>query len=394
MSQIIRPRPIRTDGSDAFARDTMSRRVPNIIRETQRLNQDYPDAIQEGLERLLRNIENNAPIPRIDDPVWAALFARHTGETWLNTEWFFAETYFYRLLIEAVRWQRTGRDPFAPQKLTEIKGDAIRQALEAVRVQRGDPAVAVPAEERLADALLRSLWGNRIDLSYKVAAAHGSAGDTDDLLVDERHAAVEYLLSREPGEVHLVLDNAGTELAMDFVLTDALLDGIAERVILHVKRHPTFVSDATYDDVLILLAEMTGRGDFTKGYGDTAKEIGTRLQAALLDGRLLVEPDIFWNSAWFLWDMPPRFEQFFSRAALVIFKGDANYRRLVGDAIWEPQTPFTQVTSYFPAPLVALRSLKSSPIVGLPVALAERLDREDAQWRVNGRRGVAQFAGR
>ena len=43
------------------------------------------------------------------------------------------------------------------------------------------------------------------------------------------YAAADYLLSREPGEVHVVLDNAGTELAMDFVLTDALLDGIAER---------------------------------------------------------------------------------------------------------------------------------------------------------------------
>lgn len=387
MTQHNRPRPIRTDTSNAFAHDTMCRRVPNIIRETQRLNQDYPDAIQEALERLLRNIENNAPIPRIDDPVWAALYARHEGESWLDTEWFFAETYFYRLIVEAVRWQQTGRDPFAPRKLAEIRGGAIRQSL--------DRAFGIPTGEgRPAEALLNALWGNRIDLSYAVSAAHGSAGTTDDLLVDERLAVVEYLLSREPGEVHVVLDNAGTELAMDFVLTDVLLDGVAERVILHVKRHPTFVSDATYADVLTLLAEMTGRGDFTKGFGDAGKEVGTRLQSALLDGRLLVEPDIFWNSGWFLWEMPPRFESFFARAALVIFKGDANYRRMVGDALWQPQTPFTQVTAYFPAPLLALRSLKSDPIVGLPVGMAERLDREDALWRINGRRGVAQFAAR
>lgn len=386
MTQLIRPKPIRTDGSNAFAQDTMQRRVPNIIRETQRLNQDYSDSMQEALERLLRNIENNAPIPRIYDPVWSAQLIRHRDESWLGTEWFFAETYFYRLLIEAVRWEKTGRDPFAPHKLREIKSDAIRAAL--------DRALTAPSEERLAGALLRSLWGNRVDLSYAVAAAHGSAGETEDLLVDERHAVVDHLLSREPGEVHLVLDNAGTELAMDFLLTDVLLDGVAERVIMHVKRHPTFVSDATYDDVLILLAEMTGRGDFTKGFGDAGKEVGTRLQSALLDGRLLVEPDIFWNSGWFLWEMPPRFESFFERAALVVFKGDANYRRIVGDALWQPETPFTQVTDYFPAPLLALRSLKSDPIVGLPPGMAARLDGEDALWRINGRRGVAQFAAR
>lgn len=388
MSELTRPKPIRTDGSDAFARDTMCRRVPNIIRETQQLNPDYPAAIQAALDALCRDIEGDAAIPRIDDPVWAALYARHAGETWLDTEWFFAETYFYRLLVEAVRWEQTGRDPFAPKKIDTIRGSAIRQALDKA-------LVVPPGEERLAEALLHSLWGNRIDLSYEVAAAHGSEWEQDDLLVDERQAVVDYLLSREPGEVHLVLDNAGTELAMDFALTDALLDGIAERVILHVKRHPTFVSDATHADVLTLLSEMTGRGDFTKGFGDAGKEVATRLQAAMLDGRVLVEPDIYWNSAWFLWEMPPRFESFFGRAALVIFKGDANYRRIVGDALWQPETPFAQVVgAYFPAPLLALRSLKSDPIIGLAPGVARRLDGEDALWRVNGRRGVAQFAAR
>ena len=223
-----------------------------------------------------------------------------------------------------------------------------------------------PDEERLAEVLLHALWGNRIDLSYARAAAHGSAWTTDDLLVDERQAAVDYLLSREPGEVHLVLDNAGTELAMDFALADALLDGIAERVVLHVKRHPTFVSDATYDDVLTLLAEMTGRGDLTKGFGDSgersrhAPAIGAaRRSAAGRAGHLLEQ------RAGFCGRCRRASSSFFARAALVIFKGDANYRRIVGDALWQPETPFAQVTAYFPAPLLALRTLKSDPIVGL-----------------------------
>ena len=113
-----------------------------------------------------------------------------------------------------------------------------------------------------------------------------------------------------------------------------------------------------------------------------------------MDGRLLVEADIFWNTAWFLWEMPPRFRDFFAGAALVISKGDANYRRIVGDALWQPETPFSTVTAYFPAPLLALRTLKSPPIVGLPPGMAARLDGEDAAWRVNGKRGVAQFAGK
>ena len=382
----IRPQPIRTDSSNAFAHDTMSRRVPDIIRETQRLNPDYSDAITAALDELRREIETDAPIRAIDDPVWAALLARHNGASWQHSEWFFAEVYFYRLLIAAVDWPQTHRDPFAPQKVEAIKGEALRQALDA--------ALAVPQDEhQLAELLLLELWGNRIDLSYALAASHGHLAASGDLLVDQRQAAVDHLLSREPGEVHIVLDNAGTELALDLMVADALLDGMAERVILHTKRHPTYVSDATDDDVLTFMAEMTGRGDLTKGFGDTGKEVGTRLQSALLDGHLLVEPDIFWNSAWFMWEMPPRFTQFFGQAALVIVKGDANYRRLVGDAVWPTDTPFGQVVGYFPAPLLALRTLKSDAVVGLPAGMAARLEADDPQWRVNGRRGVAQFAG-
>lgn len=385
MTDLARPRPLRTDGSDAFAHDTMIRRVPEIIRETQRLNPDYPAEIHAALDDLHQNIQGNATIPHIDDPVWAALLARHAGETWLNSEWFFTEVYFYRLLIEAVRWRETGRDPFAPKKIAEIRSEELRDALEAaLALEQG--------EERLYELLLHAVMGNRVDLSYAVSAAHGSKGEADDLLVDDRGAVVNYLLRSTPGDIHMILDNAGTELALDLALVNALLDGIAERVVLHVKRHPTFVSDATEDDVLTFLAEMTGRGDFTKGFGDAGKEVGTRLQSALLDGRLLVEADIFWNTAWFLWEMPPRFEQLFSNAALVISKGDANYRRIVGDALWQPETPFAVVTRYFPAPMLALRTLKSPPIVGLPAGLSMRLDAEDAAWRINGRRGVAQFA--
>jgi hypothetical protein len=77
-------------------------------------------------------------------------------------------------------------------------------------------------------------------------------------------------------------------------------------------------------------------------------------------------------------------------ADLVIAKGDANYRRLVGDAHWPPTASFRRATAYFPAPLVTLRTLKSELILGLRVGDAERLQALDPQWRVNGKRGVVQ----
>jgi hypothetical protein len=75
---------------------------------------------------------------------------------------------------------------------------------------------------------------------------------------------------------------------------------------------------------------------------------------------------------------------------LVILKGDANYRRLVGDSRWQPDASFRKATAYFPAPFVSLRTLKSEVVLGLMPGQAENLGRLDADWMVNGRRGVIQ----
>ena len=66
--------------------------------------------------------------------------------------------------------------------------------------------------------------------------------------------------------------------------------------------------------------------------------------------------------------------------------------RVVGDALWPPETPLASVVDYFPAPLLALRTLKSDPVVGLPAGLAARLDGVDPDWRINGKRGVIELA--
>lgn len=374
----------------------MSQRVPGIVRETARRNPDYPAEVASALEALAHALETDGPIPVVDDPLWAPLLANYRADTWLHTDWFFAETYLYRLVIEAVGWAASGRDPFAPHKQAELTGASARAAVWAAF---DDP----PAEAGalLADRLLRSLWGNRADLSLKEAAHLGLNGAAHDLLIDERAAAVEHLLAAPGGHLHLIADNAGAELLMDCLLIDVLLHGgdgddgepLAGLVTLHVKHHPTFVSDATASDTLTTIAELAGRGSLTHGFGPEAAAAGERLQAALLDGRLLIQPHPFWNSGHFLFEAPGFLAETFGEAALVIQKGDANYRRGLGDALWPADAAFAEVMAYFPAPLLALRTLKSDPIVGLAQGQAALLDAADAQWRVNGRRAVACWKG-
>ena len=134
-----------------------------------------------------------------------------------------------------------------------------------------------------------------------------------------------------------------------------------------------------------MLAEM-------ERHGGRAAELSRRLRVDWESERLRFVPHPIWNSSRFLWDLPAGLRDLFDEAQFVIIKGDANYRRTVGDCLWPAHTPFSDVLDYLDAPVLCLRTLKSDPVVGLRSAdVAEQLDREDPNWRVNGKRGLIQF---
>jgi len=302
----------------------------------------------------------------------------HGGATGLASPWFFAECNVYRQLLAACRYWETGRDPFAVAKARELAGEGPWQSLAAL-----DELAEAAPPERIDALLALSLWGNRADLSHSVGTAFGRTGAEEDLLVDDRARVVTLAPG---GDVHIVTDNGGSELVMDLALADAWISDFAAQVTLHVKMHPTFVSDATAADVWATLGAMRERG------GSPAR-CAERLVSAFTREQLRIVPDFFWNGPRFLWEIPARLVRDIERATLVVVKGDANYRRAVGDAIWPDTTTFAQASAYFPAPLVCLRTLKSDALVGVPRPRMDALDVSDPQWRVNGRRGLIQFKG-
>lgn len=391
------PAPIRADHSNVFANNTMRVRLPAIIDETIAANDDYPASIKRRLRRLRDDlctgarIQGLAPESAPDASEWAAALEgqRHIvadEPTWHKVEWFFAETYTYRRLIEAVRWAESGRDPFLPKKLEELQSAALWRLVERAL----QPAVS--AEEELRRAVTFDLWANRIDLSYAASMTRGTEIDSDDLLVDDREPLLAHLLEsrsaarfKENGAIYIVADNAGSELAMDLALSDCLLRHAAARVVVCLKSYPTFVSDATPADVWMMLSAMAGRGK-------AASALAERLRAAWAAERLRFLPHPYWTSSRFLWDLPADLARQLNQARLVIIKGDANYRRAVGDCIWAPHKPFADVLRYLDAPVLCLRTLKSDPVIGLPSPeTAAQLDRIDPEWRVNGKRGLIQF---
>jgi Damage-control phosphatase ARMT1-like domain len=384
------PPAIRTSDAGSFARYTFMDRVPGILRETLALN-DFPEVSQRALEALhvevtqgrVRELREDAP----DRTFWNTVSASHIGRSWLDVPWYWAEAFFYRRLLEATGYFQPGPghqvDPFGPKKATELALDAAPHAVNALLSR-------LPDEPRgRFDMLLHaSLWGNRSDLSYEVARRLGRpTGDPEEranLLVDDSNRLWDLLRTKECSRLAILTDNSGTELLMDLALADYLVcQDLVKEVQLHLKPHPFFVSDAMVQDVWAGLAALEAAGSATR-------ELAQRLRTQIARGDLRLLIHWYYGTSLFYFQLPEDLRDLLADVDLVVAKGDVNYRRLLGDAHWLPTTPFAQATEYFPAPLVALRTMKAEIIVGLGPGVAERLRAEDPSWLVNGKRGVVQ----
>jgi uncharacterized protein with ATP-grasp and redox domains len=368
----------------SFAWGVLTRRHPELIATVRRLV-PYPPAIQESLDRLLVTIDGTIPplpLDAHDQAAWQEWAAPYLGRAWVDVPFLWAESYFYRLLLEATGYfgpgSWAGIDPFAPQKNAELDSPDLARDLGDL-----DRLVTAPDHAGLSAALVASLWGNRADLGFRMSdpTAQDKA-QVDDLVADDSAGLWRLLGAGAPGQVHLVVDNAGRELVADLILIDRLLEtGRTATVTVHLKPHPYYVSDATTTDLLQVLRHL-------KAAGDTASDIGARLTAAISDGRLKVRTHAFWCSPLSFRELPTDLATELAQASVVIIKGDLNYRRLVGDAHWDPTTSFQDLTSYFPAPLAALRTLKSDVAVGVDPDRLRHLDTTAPGWRTDGTHAV------
>jgi hypothetical protein len=137
-------------------------------------------------------------------------------------------------------------------------------------------------------------------------------------------------------------------------------------------------------------ADFLNALDALDAVGGDARALAQRLRGALRQGRLLIETHPAYATGLFFFELPDDLFAVLGQFDLVFLKGDVNYRRLVGDAHWPPTTSFARATAYFPAPLVALRTLKAELIVGLEPGQAEETAAQDPEWLINGKRGVIQ----
>ncbi|MEU3347729.1 damage-control phosphatase ARMT1 family protein [Streptomyces sp. NPDC006700] len=373
----------------SFPHGVLAERHPAIVRQVRDAFPYGPEqhrALDALLESCAEGVIEDLPAAAPDRDRWRSWgLDRYAGHSWFDVPWLWSESYFYRRLLEAVGYFGTGPwqgiDPFRPSKLAELDSRETGEELAALDALESEPAA------RRADALLHgSLWGNRADLGFRLSAGGAEAGPPVPALVADDSAALWSLLPPSgTGTLCLVADSAGRELVPDLLLVAHLLaQGRVRRAVLHVKPYPYYVSDATTADVVDAVRRLTAAPG-------AAADHGRRLWSAMADGRLTVRAHPFSCSPLPYADMPADLRDEFAEAALTVFKGDLNYRRLVGDRLWPPTTPFADTTGFFPGPVAALRTLKSDVITGLDAETEAALDAaEDGRWRVAGTHALIQ----
>lgn len=124
---------------------------------------------------------------------------------------------------------------------------------------------------------------------------------------------------------------------------------------------------------------------------------GLRLSEYVEKGTLeLCDTEWFWTSPYEYQateKVAPNLYEKLASSHLVIFKGDLNYRKLIGDINWPSTTKFTTVLGEFrPTNICALRTVKADCICELAEGKAEELATIDKLWMETGQYGLIQFA--
>lgn len=304
---------------------------------------------------------------------------------WHNVEWLFSECYMYRriytIFSRSTMWK--DYDYFSRQKISTFRSSRpavlelcakykeiitnIRKTDEVVPDVH-DPKQIADAERLLFTEMAEiCLWGNATDLSLltnmtyediqKLQGSNARKESEKNILVNDLSKAFEILngakqAKKETRRVDIVLDNAGFELFVDLVLAGYLLaTGLATEIVLHPKSLPWFVSDVLPTDFSALLNAMQDPKSFyevevdekapvplAEDEASNIKFLFEHWSSLHSDGQIVLRPNRFWTNAGSFWRMPkvaPELFEDLKESELVVFKGDLNYRKVIGDVSYD-----------------------------------------------------------
>jgi len=379
--------------------------------------QDCIKEIIEQLSKLRYEMQTNKPITVLDDEtdstqVWnnylMATKDSDTDVTWFNASWMLSECYMYRRILST--FLKSGKlknyDFFLHLKEESFResvpsmfhlGSWLRQLILQLETK---PQSLTEMEQTFKTLIRISLWGNKCDLSISAGSKQSASGNIieqlnyleSNILVDSSHRAWQCLSTGDSNQiVDVIMDNAGFELFTDLCLSDYLLTcNLVKKVRFRLKNQPWFVSDTNLHDFHWCLDSLVRQNE------DILSFLGTRWKNYVQSGSWEMIVDPFWTYPHVYTELESTDPQLYTnlkQANILIFKGDLNYRKLVGDINWETTLPFKKsLQKFLPTNILSLRTLKADVVVGLAEGQAENLTSMDKNWMTNGKWGIIQFA--
>lgn len=359
---------------------------------------------------------------------------------WFDSPWLLVECYMYRKIKQYCLDSRHLRmfDPFVEQKQAACRASQNQMLVVANHLIEVEKATCQannhthPSERSQFGLFIQlALWANKSDLSISGMSADKIQHQKMSNIVESLESIQENILCDNMSEIwfkvqaikervrsadlvasdgggsqgniyiDIVADNAGYEVYVDLCLMHFLtlmfcpisLGNSGVKFRLHLKRMPWFVSDCLRQDIDWLLDFMT-----TPEQDNNIRELGDKWRSFFASNFWEIHADKFWTLPNDYADMQTNAKDLYNtlkQSSLVVFKGDLNYRKLVGDRKWHLLTPFRAALRGFePAPLAALRTAKADVVVGIEdINIFTRINNNELprDWMLTGDYGLIQY---
>ncbi|XP_046400158.1 damage-control phosphatase ARMT1-like isoform X3 [Ischnura elegans] len=353
--------PLSTEyvGSTAynFCADRVLFLIAHVLHDLDKDSFKIPQRFGEGsseelkeiigmLSKLKTDVQTNKALVPLSDSAkdavrWNQFMAEQKEKrgdrdlTWFDCPFMFADCYFYRRIAEFFEASKTlsTYDPYLKQK-----DDALKGSMESIKslskycnkITKNIPQMS---DEELKEETMNlfqvCMWGNECDLAMAIeGVGHKSTN------------AIKQVISKK----------------------EQVICNDLECICLYLRD--------------------------TKAGQEPDKKIEI--------GKWKVKDDeTYWTLPFSYHEMPSEDAELYnqlSSSSLLIFKGDLNYRKLLGDINWKFSTPFgSALKNFTPAPLVALRAVKTEILVGVDSEVVMENNTKDPLWMIKGTHGVIQF---
>ncbi|KPM05123.1 UPF0364 protein C6orf211-like protein [Sarcoptes scabiei] len=433
------PPPLSAKIKESFAFTTLSYRVPVIITKVidylcrqrliliQQLNitSDQKPLAEEEIKSIIQQlacikyllVTNKSLTPIVSDlsdaQIWNDYFQEQSKIydelVYFEISWLYAECYVYRSIRECFAKSKFFQnfDPFFETKQESFKFclDISSQLAKHLQTLENQSLSDCDSSEIFRSYLMSSLWGNKFDLSLSCGENHlkkniDSESLESKILINDLDDLWRYILKSRSKKtdyrIDFVFDNAGYELFADLCFVHSLrIAGILPitKVNFYVKKMPWFVSDTMKSDLNWLLDFLDQKGD----QFPELRQLSTEFQNNFSKGIWKIQEEDFWTTPHDFSQMltiSPDLYRNLSESDLIIFKGDLNYRKLVGDLQWSLDTEFKRSLRNFQpkTAICSLRTIKADVVVGIKnKETLERVKGLPSDWMLTGEYALISF---